>query len=310
MKTLLAILLLPFVGFAQEYPFKKEDISVNELLKGSLYTPARVNPKTDLVIIIAGSGMPDRDGNQQGMENNSLRFLAEGLAKDDIAAFSFDKRSIALKNSGKLLEREMRFDDFIGDVKTIIAYFRDKKQFRRIIVAGHSEGSLIGMVAANGNADAFISLAGAGRSIDQILEDQLAVPFADLKTEVHEDLQTLKNGKTFALKSPALGVIFRESVQPYLISWIKYDPQAEIAKLTIPVLVVNGTRDLQVPVSDAELLKKSKPGAKIAIINDMNHVFKAVNSDDRAQNIATYSNPNLPIVPELLLRVNQFIKSL
>lgn len=310
MKKLLFILLLPLIGFSQKYPFSKEDVSVNELLKGSLYKPSRHTQKTDLVIIIAGSGMPDRDGNQHGMVNNSLRFLAEGLAKNDIAAFSFDKRSIPLKASGKLSENEMRFDDFISDVKTITTYFRDKKQFGRIIIAGHSEGSLIGMVAANGNADAFISLAGAGRSIDQVLEDQLAVPFADLKTEVHENLQSLKNGKTFALKSPALGVIFRESVQPYLISWIKYDPQAEIAKLTIPVLVVNGTRDIQVPVSDAELLKKAKPNAKLAIISDMNHVFKAVNSDDRAQNIATYSNPSLPLVPELLLSVNQFIKAL
>jgi hypothetical protein len=110
-------------------------------LKGSLYTPSRANTKTDLVIIIAGSGMPDRDGNQQGMENNSLRLLAEGLAKNDIAAFSFDKRSIALKASGKLLENDMRFDDFIGDVKTIIAYFRDKNNLvassSRVIVKAH-----------------------------------------------------------------------------------------------------------------------------------------------------------------------------
>jgi hypothetical protein len=141
MKKLLFILLLPFMGFSQEYPFKKDDVTVNELLKGSLYTPSRANTKTDLVIIIAGSGMPDRDGNQQGMENNSLRLLAEGLAKNDIAAFSFDKRSIALKASGKLLENDMRFDDFIGDVKTIIAYFRDKNNLvassSRVIVKAH-----------------------------------------------------------------------------------------------------------------------------------------------------------------------------
>lgn len=309
-KILLILLTIPMLGLAQEQKINKAEIAVTELLKGSLYTPFKMSKQTDLVIIIAGSGMPDRDGNQQGMNNNSLRFLAEGLAKNDIAAFGFDKRTIALKASGKLSEKDLRFDDFIADVKTITAYFRAQKQFRRIIIAGHSEGSLIGMVAANGNADAFISIAGAGRTIDLILETQLAAPFADSKAEIHEDLQLLKNGKTFELKNPSLGVIFRESLQPYLISWIKFDPQAEIAKLKIPVLIINGTRDIQVPVAEAELLKKAKPDAQLIIISNMNHILKEVKTDDRAQNIATYSNPDLAVIPELLTGVNQFIKSL
>jgi alpha/beta superfamily hydrolase len=310
-KILLLLFSIPCIGFAQGQKIDKQEISINELLKGSLYTPSKATKKTDLVIIIAGSGMPDRDGNQQGMNNNSLRYFAEGLAKNDIAAFSFDKRTIAMKASGKLSEKDVLFDDFIGDVKTIITYFRDKKQFRRIIIAGHSEGSLIGMVAANGNADAFISLAGAGRTIDLVLEEQLtAAAPANLKAEIHDDLQLLKNGQAFEPKNPMLGSIFRESVQPYLISWMKYDPQTEIAKLKIPVLIINGTRDIQVPVSDAELLQRAKPDAKLSIIANMNHVFKEVKTDDRQENVATYSNADLPVVPELVSNVNQFIKSL
>lgn len=166
------------------------------------------------------------------------------------------------------------------------------------------------MIAANGRADAFVSLAGAGRTIDQILEEQIATQLPSVKEEVHGYLQQLKNGKTFELKNQMLAVVFRESVQPYLISWIKYDPQAEIAKLKIPVLVVNGTRDLQVPVADAELLHKAKPDSQLKLIADMNHVFKEVKTDDASANMATYTNPSLEVKPELIFTLNQFIKSL
>ena len=294
---------------AQDQSFDKKEITVNPLLKGSLYTPHQVTGKTDLVIIIAGSGPTDRDGNQRSLTNNSLRYLAEGLAKNDIAAFSFDKRIIAQVAMGKVDEASLSFDDFIGDVKTIITFFKSKKEFRHIIIAGHSEGSLIGMVAANGNADGFISIAGAGRTIDLILEEQLKKQVPDSMDEIHGYLQQLKNGKTFELKNPMLGAIFRESVQPYMISWIKYDPQAEIKKLKIPVLIINGTRDIQVPITDAENLKQAKPDAQLTIIPDMNHVMKEVKSDDMSANIATYSNPDLPLKSELLISVNQFIKS-
>lgn len=309
-KLVLLLFAMPCFVFAQEQKINKEEIAVNDLLKGSLYTPSKLTKNTDLVIIIAGSGAPDRDGNQQGMNTNALRYLAEGLARNDIAAFSFDKRTIALLASGKVSEKDLSFDDFVSDVKTIIAYFRDKKQFRRIIVAGHSEGSLIGMLAAKDNADAYISIAGAGRTIDQIIEEQLVVSFPNAQAAIHSNLQLLKNGQTFELKDQSLSMIFRESLQPYMISWIKYDPQAEIAKLKMPILLINGTRDIQVPVLDAELLKKAKPDAQLLIITDMNHIFKEVKTDERTANLMTYNNPDLPVKPELISGVNQFIKSL
>jgi len=311
MKTLLmAVFAFSLTCAAQEKPIQKEDIKVNTLINGTLYSPQRQSKSTDLVIIIAGSGSPDRNGNQAGMDNNSLRYLGERLAQNDIAAFSFDKRTIALMAAGTLSEKDLSFENFIDDVKDIIAYFKAKKQYRHIIIAGHSEGSLIGMIAANGNADGFISLAGAGRTIDLILAEQIGKQAPYLKDEVEKDLAILKSGQTFKLENPALGSIFRESVQPYMISWIKYDPTQEIQKLKIPILIINGTKDMQVPVSDAELLKKAKPEAQLKIITNMNHLFKEIKTDDSAENQASYNNPNLPIVPEMVMVVNQFIKSI
>ncbi len=307
--------MLPLAGTAQEnktaeIKILETELTINPLIKGTLFSPENGQKKPNLVILIAGSGPTNRSGNQVGMQNNSLRYLAQSIAKDGNAAFSYDKRIFALMISGSLDESKLRFEDFINDAKDVIAYFRAKKEYAKIIVAGHSEGSLIGLVASeNGNADAYISLSGAGRGIDEIIVDQIAAQMPALREETQKDFEMLKKGEKFEIKSPMLQSIFRESVQPYMVSWIKYDPQAEIKKLHIPVLIINGSKDLQVKVPEAELLKKAKPDAKLVVIENMNHVFKEIKGDD-AENSASYSNPDLPVIPELISAVNQFIKSL
>lgn len=290
-------------------PFNKEEIAVNPLINGSLYLPLKQNKKTNLVILIAGSGPTDRDGNQKGLTNNSLKYLSEELAKNDIAVFSYDKRIISQMKTGTVNEATLTFDDFITDATSILSFFKNQKKYNKIIIAGHSEGSLIGMIAANDKADAFISLAGAGRTIDAVLVEQIAKQAPFLKDEVQKNLDILKSGKTFELKNPMLASLFRESIQPYMISWIKYNPQIEITKLQIPVLIINGTKDLQVAVPEAELLKKAKPEAELVLIENMNHVFKEIKGDD-SENMKSYSNPDLPITPKLTSTIITFVKSL
>lgn len=289
--------------------FIKEEIAINSLLNGALYSPLKQNKKTNLVILIAGSGPTDRDGNQKGVANNSLKYVSEELAKNDIAVFSYDKRIIAQMKTGTVNEATLTFDDFITDATSVLLFFKNQKKYNKIIIAGHSEGSLIGMIAANGKADAFISLAGAGRTIDAILVEQITKQAPFLKEETQKNLDILKSGQTFELKNPMLASIFRESVQPYMISWIKYNPQIEIAKLQTPVLIVNGTKDLQVTIQEAELLKKAKPEAELVLIENMNHIFKEINGDD-SENMKSYSNPDVPIVTKLTSTITTFVKSL
>lgn len=306
MKKIIIALLLPFLTLSQS--IKTEEIEVNTLLKGTLFSPEQSNSKSNLVIIIAGSGIPDRNGNQEGMENNSLKFLAEAIAKEGNVAFSFDKRTIALIKAGKIEESSLVFDDFINDVREIITYFKNQKKYHKIIIAGHSEGSLIGMVAAKDNADAYISLAGPARTIDLIITEQLVKQAPFLKKDIEESFDKLRAGTTFELKNQMLASIFRESLQPYLISWMNYNPQEEIKKLNIPVLIINGTKDIQVGENEAKLLKEANPKAQLKIIAKMNHVFKEINED--SENMKSYSNPDLPIMKELAESVNSFIKSL
>lgn len=313
MKKVLIIFttLISLSHFSQESitKFKTTEIAVNDVLNGSLYTAEKQDKKINLTILIAGSGPTDRNGNQMGVENNSLKFLAEGIVTPKNDVFSFDKRFFALIKSGKFNEKDLIFEDMIIDVKAIVTYFKSKKKYHKIIIAGHSEGSLVGMIASLGNADAFISMAGAGKSANEIVEEQITKQAPTMLPEVKESFAKLKKGETFENKNAMLASLFRESVQPYLISWIKYNPQTEIQKLNIPILIVNGTKDIQIGVADAELLKKAKPEAEIKIIENMNHVLKTI-VGDQSENMASYTNPKLPVNPEFLKSVNDFINKL
>jgi pimeloyl-ACP methyl ester carboxylesterase len=310
-KLLFALLLIvPTATFSQNTPlFTTENIAVNTLLNGTLYTPIKQTKLTNLVILIAGSGPTNRDGNQFGMTNNSLKLLAESLVNNGIAVYSYDKRIFAQMASGKLDEASLTFDNFIDDAKAVVLYFKNQKKYHSITVAGHSEGALIGMVAANENADAYISIAGAGRPIDEVIVEQIGKQAPFLKEEVEKNLATLKSGNIFELKNQMLASLFRASVQPYMISWIKYHPQNEIKKLQIPSLLINGNKDIQVSVQDAQLLQRAKPDAQLQIIPNMNHIFKAIKGDD-TENKASYTNPELPICTELTSIITTFIRSL
>lgn len=305
--TLLFIVLSAPVFSQATTAFTKENIAVNSLLNGSLYTPIKASKKANLVILIAGSGPTNRDGNQIGLTNNSLKLLAEALASNGIAVYSYDKRIFAQMASGKLDESSLTFDDFIEDTIDVIDYFKNQKKYHSITIAGHSEGALIGLVA--GNANAYISIAGTGRPIDEVLLEQIGKQAPFLKEEVEKNLATLKIGNTFELKNQMLASLFRASVQPYMISWIKYHPQNELKKLQIPTLLINGNKDIQVSVQDAQLLQQAKPDAQLRIIPNMNHVFKEIKGDD-VENKASYTNPELPICNELTSIITTFIRSL
>lgn len=305
----LLLLCVSTLTFSQESKVITQDIEVNTLIKGTLFSPEIKGDKNNLVILIAGSGPTNRNGNSTiGGINNSLKFLAEGLSKNGVTVFSYDKRIFAQMINKTLDEKTLSFEDFINDTKDVIAFFKSQKKYAKIIIAGHSEGSLIGMVAANGNADGYVSIAGAGRPIDEVLSEQIAKNSPSMKEAADKDLALLKEGKTFEVKNPLMATLFRESIQPYMISWIKYNPQLEIKKLNIPILIINGTADSQVPPSDAKLLHEANQKSELLIIQNMNHVFKEVKNDE--ENTKSYSDPKLPVAPELINSIAKFVNSI
>ncbi|PZP48768.1 MAG: alpha/beta hydrolase [Pseudopedobacter saltans] len=275
---------------------------------GTLTMP-KTNQKIPVVLIVAGSGPTDRNCNSYaiGLNTNSYSQLAHELAKSDIASIRFDKRGIAESKDAGNEEKNLRFDMYINDANSWIELLRKDKRFSSIIVIGHSEGSLVGMVAGK-NANKFISLDGAGEPANLILKKQLKAQMPEAYFEkVSLSLDTLTSGDTLKYVDPNLMMLFRPSVQPYMISWFKYDPQKEIKKLTIPILIVQGNRDLQVTEDDAKLLKEANSKAKMVVIDSMNHVLKDV-SNDKTENLKSYSNPDLPIDHILVQKIVSFIK--
>jgi alpha/beta superfamily hydrolase len=274
---------------------------------GTLTLPTNNNKKVPVALIIAGSGPTDRDGNNISMKNNSLKMLAEALSKQGIASLRYDKRGVAESRKSGKSELDLRFEDYINDAKGWIDFLLAKNQFSKIIVIGHSEGSLIGMIAAEDRAT-FISIAGAGRSADLILKEQLAAQPKQIKDTCFAIIDSLKSGKTVEKVNPLLFSLFRPSVQPYMISWFKYDPQIEVNKIKKKSLIVQGTKDIQVSLVDAELLSKANNKSQLLVIENMNHVLKIVEGD-RKENMATYNNPNLPISQKMIDGIVGFIKS-
>ena len=279
-------------------------------LAGSLLVPSGGGP-FPLVVIIAGSGPTDRDGNSKLLPgaNNSLRYLAEGLAARGIASLRYDKRGVGESAKALLSEGSMRFDMGADDAAEWVKKLRADRRFTTITIIGHSEGSLLGMLTAQrAPVDGYVSIAGTGFPAADILKQQLAKQLPPpLLENANASIDTLLAGHTVSSPPPELMSLFRPSVQPYLISWFKVDPRAEIARLAIPTLVIQGTRDMQVTEADAHSLAKAQPKAKLVIIDGMNHVLKQVGEDPTLQR-SSYSDPSLPDSPQLIDTVADFVK--
>ena len=274
---------------------------------GTLLVPTNIHTKIPVALIIAGSGPTDRDGNNPVMKNNSLKLLAESLANKGIASIRYDKRGVGASKQAAKSESNLKFDDYIQDAVGWIDLIKQENLFSKIIIIGHSEGSLIGMNAAK-EANGFISLSGAGNSADFILKDQLSVQGKQIQDMCFPIIDSLKAGKLVSNINPILNSLFRESVQPYMISWFKHNPQADLAQLNYPCLIVQGDNDIQVSIKEAKLLAAVSDKHKLVIIEKMNHVLKTIDNRERAVNLAAYSNPTMPISLALTEAIVNYIK--
>ncbi len=278
----------------------------NGTLKGTLLMPKLNQPK--VILLIAGSGPTDRNGNNATMQNNGLKMLAEALAKQNIASLRIDKRGIGQSKINNFKESDISFDDFINDAIKWIDTLKQTQKFSQIWVAGHSQGSLVGMIAAKrANADGFISLAGAGSNIGDVIKEQLKYSVKPIRDFAYKAIDSLQMGKRVTNVPPLLYSLFRPSIQSFWISWMKYNPQTEIHRLQIPVLIINGTTDLQVSVEEAKKLHKANPLSKLVIIEGMNHILKKA-PKERVANLKTYAQQDLPLRQELVPAIINFMQ--
>jgi pimeloyl-ACP methyl ester carboxylesterase len=281
---------------------------------GTLETPDGC-PPYPLVLIYAGSGPTDQDGNDvaAGLDTDTYKDLAADLAASGIASVRYDKRCVGASVCGIANEAAFTFDDDVADGLLWAQKFMHDARFEGLTLAGHSEGSLWAiLVAEQVPAAAIISLEGAGRPIGQVLREQLGKLFANdslLRMQANEIIASLETGMAVTNVPPGLANLFGPMVQPYLMSWMKYDPAKEIAKLGQPILVAQGTNDSQVDVQDANLLVAANPQAQLLLVEGMSHVLKDAPPPPASQDQA-YKDPSLPIDAKLASGVVSFVRKL
>jgi alpha-beta hydrolase superfamily lysophospholipase len=309
MRLLITILFIAqqFICEAQFITEEKTFATPTGNLAGTLILPT-TGKIFKLVIIQAGSGPTDRNGNSgNALKANSYRLIAEALSKKSIATLLTDKRGIGKSMGSLKKETDLRFDDYADDLAGWINFIKKDNRIGKIFIAGHSEGSLVAMLAAQKEkVNGYISIAGARESIDKIITWQYAQQLPKAAVVVDSLFLRMRNNQKIDTIPPYLLSIFRPSVQPYILSWVLHDPCAEIKKLTVPILILQGTTDIQVEVKQAEMLKACKPNATLKIVTGMNHILKEA-PIDRTKNIATYSNETLPIMPGLVDLIAAFV---
>lgn len=301
------IILFSFMSslaFGQDSTYSETQIRVSNWIDGSLITP---NSGSDrLAIIIGGSGPTDRDGNQNFLKTYNLKKLAQELALNGIATFRYDKR-IVKQIKMNSVDPNIKFDDFVSDAMDVVQYFKSKQKFKNIYIIGHSQGSLIGMLAAQQDVNGFISIAGAGQSIDAVIIEQVEKTAPMFTEDTKRVFDLLRSGKTTTDYPQALTSIFDSSLQEFMMSWMKYDPAVVIKKLDLPVLIVNGTKDLQVSVAEAQLLHEASKTSELVIIDKMNHVLFIIHGDAQ-ENAKSYNDSRGKVSEELITRIVDFIK--
>ena len=283
-------------------------------LAGTLEIPAGCSP-FPVALIYPGSGPTDRNGNSESLpgRNDSLKMLAEALADGGIASVRVDKRGLAgSRAAGPADERSLRFATFVDDAAGWLRWLSTDVRFQGQVMIGHSEGSLIGLLAAQQvPVRAVVSLAGAGRPAGDVLREQFAAQVTgELLARANQIIAELEAGREVAVADipPPLRMIFPPSVQPYLIEWFAHDPAAILGKLTARAQVVQGTTDLQVSVADARILAAARPDVELRLLEGMNHVLKLVGGG-LAEQLPSYSDPALPLAPGLADAMIAFIKA-
>lgn len=271
-------------------------------------------------IIIAGSGPTDRNGNDAlGLFANSYQYLARDLAAQGVVTVRYDKRGIGTGSSRDLLTAanaaSLKFTNYTDDAAKVALWLKADQKVSCVWLIGHSEGALIAEVVGSDpsmqqSTCGVVSISGAGYNASVILTIQLQsdLPPSACKTQLLAAIQQWAQGQRVpfsAVSSCNPNDMLVNSLmqqQGYVISWFSFSPTFYMAQLQgqgKPVLIVQGTRDLQVTPADALSLQQAYASSSLLLLGDMNHVLKIVSSSSVDANKAAYYSPTVPI-PKML----------
>lgn len=282
------LLTFYYYGYTQSIITKEVELKDGKISIFGIVSFQERSKRQPLLIYVPGSGNIDRNGNQKGeVYTNYIQQLTDSLNKHGIAVFRYDKRTANTKNF-PFLNENIRFEDFVSDVKTIVSYFNKDKKFSEIILLGHSQGGLVAtLVAQQTNINKLICIASPSKKLEEVLDYQLEKQNPSLASKAREYFKELQETDTIKNVHLFLISLFSPGNQKFIKSWNQYDPIKEIKKLTIPILIVNGSSDLQVSVENAEKLHHACGNSVLKVIQKMTHTLKTI--ENSSENLLTYS---------------------
>lgn len=245
-------------------------------LAGTLLLPEGTGP-WPAALLIAGSGPTDRNGNTPLLPAalDNLKRLAQALAQHGIATLRYDKRGVGESIYPGLSEEGLRFEHLVDDAVALALCLADEESISGVSLVGHSEGALIAALAAEeAQAQAVVSISGAGSRASALMRRQIAGQLpGDIAEPALAALDALEAQQRVDDVPDALVLLFRPTVQPYLMSWFRHDPPAVLGQLQVPVLLVHGSADPQLDLEHAQWLQAGKPDARLWIVDDMDHLL-------------------------------------
>ncbi len=294
-------------------PFAREVQAPGPLapLAGTLMEVKRGAP---VILIIPRAGPTDRDGNSGlGVKASSYRLLAEALAARGVSSVRIDKRGMFGSKAAVANPNAVTIADYATDVRAWVEAVRRVTGAKCVWLLGHGEGGLVALSAAQQPAGVcgLVLAASPGQALGDRIRTLLLADKANARIvpQAFVALDKLEKGERVDVKTfhPGLQKLFAPAVQGYMIDLLAQRPAALAAKVRLPMLIVSGETDLQVPVTEARALSAAQPKAKLLLVPGMNHELKAA-PPGRAANLATYADPLLPVVPALVDAVAAFVK--
>jgi uncharacterized protein len=323
------------------YPYDAQDVayetSAGIKLAGTLTLPRGPGP-FPAAIMITGSGPQDRD--EALMGHKPFLVIADYLTRRGIAVLRLDDRGVGGSTGNSMRET---LDDMAGDVVIGVGFLKGRKEIdaRHIGVIGHSEGGIVGPAAAVRSPDiAFvIMLAGTGvvgtevlklqgeavirasGGSDQKVAEEHAVQdmiFRVLQSEQDDNAAIEKmmaewkaERKSSDASDDVMRAQFKAVTSPELRSFLFYDPSDALRKLKVPVLALNGSRDVQVPPQQnlpaiaAALAAAGNSDYTVSELPGLNHLFQKCNKcavQEYGELEETFSPTALEIMGDWLVR--------
>jgi uncharacterized protein len=269
-----------------------------------LTTPPDVD-KPPVALLIAGSGTTDHDGNGPQVKPATLKKLSEQLVARKIATLRYDKRGAGGWKPEFGKPEDFRFVNFVDDAVSLVNYLRGSGKFSEVVVIGHSEGGLVGILTTRRvPVDRLVLLVTAARRQGDLVKAQLekTVP-SDVFEPIAKAIDAIMAGQI--VDPPPPGFSVAPSMQPGIASAFTEDPIDPLKKITEPTLIIGGGRDRQVARVDFAALSAASPVAKTLWLPDMNHVL--VDVTDEADDIKAYRDAERPLDPAMIDAVAAFI---